>query len=161
MPDSRELPGMGRAVVPQVSAGDAVVHEPVAHRLPSLAAAVGALDQLPEPSGALRRVQPIRVGGRSLEVVDLPAPEVGTTDVPPLALSVRLKDECTLACADQYPYPAHPSLLPELSRRSSQAASSMIGPPVEVAHPPPSRRGWPAVSSNGPARARHTRRKIA
>ena len=114
MPDARELPGVRRAVVPLVRAGDAVVDELVAHRLPRLAAVVGALDQLPEPAAGLRRIQPIRVGGRSLEVVDLPAGEVGTADVPPFALAVRRQDERALACADQYPYPAHPSLLPEL-----------------------------------------------
>src|SRR5712691_5409245 len=110
MPDARELPGVRRAVVPQVSARDAVVHELVPHRLPRLAAVVGALDQLPEPAAGLRRIQPIRVSGRSLEVVDLPAPEVGATDVPPFALSVRRQDEGALARANQYPYPAHPSL---------------------------------------------------
>ena len=75
MPDSLELPGVRRAVIPLVRAGDAVVHELVAHRLPRLAAIVGALDQLPEPAAGLRRIQPIRIGGRSLEVVDLPARE--------------------------------------------------------------------------------------
>ena len=40
MPDALELPGMRRAVVPLVSAGDAVVDELVAHRLPGLAAVV-------------------------------------------------------------------------------------------------------------------------
>ena len=113
MPDALELPGVRRAVVPLVRAGDAVVHELVAHRLPRLAAVVGALDQLPEPAAGLRRIQPIRVGGRSLEVVDLPARKVGAADVPPFALAVRRQDERALACANQYPYPAHPSLLSE------------------------------------------------
>jgi hypothetical protein len=40
MPDALELPGMRRAVVPLVRAGDAVVDELVAHRLPGLAAVV-------------------------------------------------------------------------------------------------------------------------
>ena len=53
MPDSRELPGVRRAVVPLVSGGDAVVHELVTHRLPGLATVVGALDQLPEPAAGL------------------------------------------------------------------------------------------------------------
>src|SRR2546422_10020820 len=90
MPDSRELPGARGAVVPQVSAGDAVVHELVTHRLPRLAGVVGALDHLSEPAGGLRRIQTIRVGGRSLEVVDLPAPKVGATDVPPFAFGVQI-----------------------------------------------------------------------
>src|SRR5947208_12139659 len=121
---------MGGAVVPEVRARDAVIHEPVPHRLPGPAAVVGALDQLPEPAGALRHVQSIRVSGRSLEVVDLPAPEVGATDVPPFALSVRLEDERALACANQYPYPAH-------------------------LH---SFRAGPALLANGPARDRRLRR---
>src|SRR2546430_4833648 len=59
-----------RSVVPEVRARDAVIHELVAHRLPRLAAVVRALDHLPEPAGRLRGIQPIRVSGRSLEVVD-------------------------------------------------------------------------------------------
>ena len=119
MPDARELPGVRRAVVPQVRAGDAVVHELVPHRLPRRAPVVGALDQLPEPAAGLRRIQPIRVRGRSLEVVDLPAPEVGATDVPPLARAVRRQHERPLARTNQDPYPAHPSLLPGLRARRS------------------------------------------
>ena len=114
MPDARELPRARRAVVPQVSAGDAVVDELVPHRLPRLATVVGALDQLPEPAAGLRRIQPIRVSGRSLQVVDLPAPEVGATDVPPFARCVRRQDERALPCTDQDPYPTHSFLLPEL-----------------------------------------------
>src|SRR6266508_4583437 len=107
MPDSRELPGMGRAVVPLVGAGGAFVLELVAHRLPSLAAVVRALDQLAEPAAGLRRIQTGRIGGRSVHVVDLPAREMRATDVPPLALRVRGQDERTLASPDQYPYAAH------------------------------------------------------
>ncbi len=109
VPDALELPGAGRAVVPLVGAGDAVVDELVPHRLPRLAAVVGALDLLPEPAARLRRVEPIRVGGRSLEVVHLPAREVGTADVPPLALSIRSQDERALLRADENPYSAHAS----------------------------------------------------
>ena len=112
MPDALELPGVLRAVVPLVRAGDAVVGELVADRLPRLAAVVGALDQLPEPAAGLRRIQPIRVDGRALEVVDLPARKVGAADVPLLALAVRCQDERALARANQYPYSAHPGLLP-------------------------------------------------
>ena len=114
MPDALELPGVRRAVVPLVRAGDAVVHELVAHRLPGLAAVVGALDHLPEPAAGLRRIQPIRVGGRSFEVIDLPARKVGAADVPSLALSVRRQDERALACANQYSYSAHNLLLPSI-----------------------------------------------
>ena len=113
MPDALELPGMRRAVVPLVRAGDAVVDELVAHRLPRLAAVVGALDQLPEPAAGLRRVQPVRIDGRALQVIDLPAREVRAADVPLLALAVRRQDERALARANQYSYSAHPhSFLP-------------------------------------------------
>ena len=60
MPDALELPGMRRAVVPLVRAGNAVVCELVADRLPGLAAVVGALDDLSEPAAGLRRIQPVR-----------------------------------------------------------------------------------------------------
>src|ERR1700736_7031456 len=101
MPDALELPGVRRAVVPHVSAGDAVVYELVAHGLPRLAAVIGTLDQLPEPAAGLRRIQPVRVDGRALQMVDLPAPKVGATDVPPFALAVRCQDERALSCTHQ------------------------------------------------------------
>ncbi len=116
MPDALELPGVRRAVVPLVRAGDAVVDELVADRLPGLAAVVGALDQLPEPAAGLRRIQPIRIDGRSLEVVDLPAPEVGAADVPPFALAVRRQDERALPRTHQDPYSAHVVLLVEFPK---------------------------------------------
>ena len=61
MPDARERPGVRRAVVPLVRAGDAIVHELVPYRLPRLATVVGTLDHLPKPAAGLRRIQPIRV----------------------------------------------------------------------------------------------------
>ena len=86
MPDALEFPGMRRAVVPLVRAGLAVVDELVADGLPGLAAVVGALDHLAEPAAGLRGVDPIRVGGRALEVVHLPAGEMRAGDVPLLRL---------------------------------------------------------------------------
>src|ERR1700724_4698822 len=59
MPNALELPGVRFPVVPLVSAGNAVVHEFVAHRLPRLTAVIGALDQLPEPAARLRCIQSI------------------------------------------------------------------------------------------------------
>src|SRR5207247_2794046 len=127
---------------------------PVPHRLPGLAAVVGALDQLPEPARALRHVQSIRVSGRSLEVVYLPAPEVGTSDVPPCALSVRLEDERALACANQHPYPAHLHSFraSRLVFAGSSFATSTISASTRAG-------GGPAVLANGPAvrRARSRR----
>src|SRR5580765_6199638 len=98
MPDSLELPRVRRSVVPLVLAGNAIVAELVPHRFPRLAAVVGSLHQLPEPTTTLRRVQPIRVSARSLDVVDFPTRKIGAADVPPLALSVGRQDESALAC---------------------------------------------------------------
>src|SRR5207245_9524732 len=89
MPDPHELERPRRAVVPQMRAGLALVDELVPHRLPRLPSVIGALDQLPVPACVLRGIQPIGVGGRTLEVVDLPACKVGPTDVPLFALGVR------------------------------------------------------------------------
>src|SRR5205814_7329028 len=94
-----------------VSAGYALVHKLVTHRLPGLPAIAGALDQLTEPTAGLRGIQPIRVSRRSFDVVHLPARKLGATDVPPFALSVRRQDERALACANQYSYFAHLLLL--------------------------------------------------
>src|SRR5207248_8563846 len=93
MPDPRELPRMRRAVIPLVRARRALVAELVADRLPGPAAVVRALDQLPEPRRGLRRVQPVRVGRRTGDVVDLPATEVRPGHVPVASLAVRAEDE--------------------------------------------------------------------
>src|SRR5438093_11714994 len=131
MPDALEFPGAKRAVVPLVlrerlpgfrgSVVDELVALALGHAVgsrgrlarrcprlvPCLAAVIGALDDLPEPTAGLRRIQPVRVGGRALQIVDLPARKVGAADVPPFALPVRRQDERALACTNQYPYPAH------------------------------------------------------
>ena len=82
MPDARELPWMRRAVVPLVRRRAAVVGELVADRFPGRAAVVRALDDLPEPAAALRGVETVRIDGRSFDVIDLPAAEMRTADVP-------------------------------------------------------------------------------
>ena len=99
VPDASELPRMRRAVVPLMSARDTVVAELVADRLPRPATVVGALDQLAEPAAGRRRVQPVRIGGRALQVIDFPAAEMRPVDIPLLALSVRCQDESALARA--------------------------------------------------------------
>src|SRR6266571_6872973 len=134
MPDALELPRMLCAVVPLMSgegvAGlrGGVVHELVAlafrHSLwrgpfarrspwlrPSFAAIIGPLNDLPEPAAALRRIQPVGVDGRALEVVNLPARKIRAAYIPTLTLSVRRQDERALACANQYSYSAHNLLL--------------------------------------------------
>src|SRR5581483_3186380 len=107
-------------------------------RLPAPAAVARALDDLPEPRAGLRRVQPVRIGRRALEVVDLPAAEVRPADVPPASGPVRGQDERALARADQCAYPAHPRLL-----------SSGMGWLVGRTRParPPSTRSWAAFQA--------------
>jgi hypothetical protein len=53
VPDTLELPWTRRSVVPLMRAGDAVVGEVVAYRVPGLAAVLGALNELPEPAARL------------------------------------------------------------------------------------------------------------
>src|SRR5437867_12445957 len=107
MPDTLELKGAGCAVVPLMRAGLALVDELVVERLPGLTAVIGPLDHLPVPSGGLRRVDAVRIGRRSLEVVNVPSGEMGSIDSPGSALFVRRQDERTLVRPDQYPYATH------------------------------------------------------
>ena len=97
VPDPGELPRVRRAVVPLVRARLALVAEIVADRLPGRPAIVGPLDHLAEPAAALRGVEPVRVGRRPLDVVDLPAGEMRPADLPLLALAVRSQHERALA----------------------------------------------------------------
>ena len=111
MPDALELPGVRLAIIKLVrghgraSFGRCVIDELVALALghaagaglftgrrsrlmPGLAAIVRALDHLAEPSAGLRSVNAVRVDGRTFQVIQLPASEMRTADVPFLALSV-------------------------------------------------------------------------
>src|SRR5881392_2844713 len=101
MPHALEFPGMLCPVVPLMRGqrlGGRVVGEFVAlafrrawlcrlpsggsRLMPGLAAIVRALDQLPEPSARLRRVNAIGICGRSFEVIHFPARKVGTAHIP-------------------------------------------------------------------------------
>src|SRR2546428_749600 len=110
------LAGLGRGVVDELVAlaGRHAVR-PLRHatagRLPRPAAVAGALDDLSEPSARLRRVQPVRICGRSLHVIDLPPREMRAAHVPLFPLAVPRQDERTLAGTHQNPYAAHDRLL--------------------------------------------------
>ena len=56
--------------------------------VPGFAAIVGALNDLSKPAACLRRVQPVRVSRRSLDVIHFPAREVRPLDRPFLALAI-------------------------------------------------------------------------
>ena len=154
MPDSLEFPRMRRPVVPLVSAGDTVVHELITNRLPRLAAIVRPLDDLSEPTAGLRRIQPIRVSRRSLEMVDLPSSKVRPIDVPSFALGVRRQHERALPCANQYSYSAHPLVLPVGRPRLGGSFLTTSITPVGAAQP---RRLAPIVLSIGRAPDRQGR----
>src|SRR5947207_6061332 len=135
MPDSLELPRVRRAVVPLVRGeglagfGRRVVNKLVALALgravrgggrfarrssrlvPCLAAVIRALNDLAKPAAGLRRVQPVRIRRRSLEVIHLPAGKVGAAHLPLFTVSVRCQDERALSCANQYPHSTHNLLL--------------------------------------------------
>ena len=146
VPDALELPGVRRAVVPLVRAGDALVDELVAHRLPRLAAVVGALDQLPEPAAGLRRIQAIRIGGRALHVVHLPAAKMRAGDVPFFALAVRRQDECALPGAHQNSYATHTSR----SLHSSPSTECRIDRSAFRSARPRKSAGWASRPSRPP-----------
>src|SRR5262249_3785683 len=107
VPDARELPRVRRAVVPEVRAGRAVVRELVPERLPRLAAVVGALDQLAEPAARLRRVQAIRLCGRSLQMIHRTTAAERARHAPARESAVGLEDERAFARSDQDSYSAH------------------------------------------------------
>ncbi len=111
MPDAGEFPRMLAAVVPLVCAGITGILKLVADRLPCLAAVVGALDDLPEPATGLRRVNPVRIHRRTLEMIDFPTGKVWAADVPFLASFIRGQDERALACPDQHSHLTHVLLL--------------------------------------------------
>jgi hypothetical protein len=69
--------------------------------VPRFAAVIGALDDLPEPAAGLRRVNAIRIGGRTLEVVHLPPAKLRAGDIPFLTLAVGREDERALFRADE------------------------------------------------------------
>src|SRR5207302_2134220 len=56
--------------------------------MPSLAAVIRALNDLPKPSAGLRSINAIRIGRRPLQVIHLPSGEVRPTDVPFFSLAV-------------------------------------------------------------------------
>src|SRR5262245_26653160 len=102
---------MRRAVVPLMSAGNSVIFKLVSNRLPCLAAVIRALDDLSEPAAALRGIDPIGIDRRRFEMVDLPAAELRTADVPFLALAIGSQDERAFAGADEDSYLAHQMFL--------------------------------------------------
>ena len=116
VPHPLELPGMRGPVVPLVGAGHPVVGELVAHRFPGLAPVVRALRHLTEPAARLRAVDPVGVGRRPLEVVDLPPREVRAAHLPLLALPIGAEHEPALAGPHQQAYAAHLQFPPELTR---------------------------------------------
>src|ERR1700732_1196217 len=126
-----------------------VVTELVADGRPRSPTVVRSLDELSEPRRGLRCVQPVRIGRRTLQVVDLPAPEVRTADVPTLARAVRGHNERPFPGTDQHAPPGHVFIL-------SHPVSPMHGCP-SGAVPGPSRSA-PITGIVTPAHARTHRR---
>jgi hypothetical protein len=61
MPNPLELPSLGGSVIAFVITDGALEYESVAYRFPSLAAVIGALDQLTKPAVVLRGIKSIRM----------------------------------------------------------------------------------------------------
>src|SRR5262245_60700763 len=92
VPHPLELPRVRRSVVPLMCSRSAVVLELVTDRFPGGAAVVRSLDDLTEPPARLRRIQTVRVGGGSFDMVDLPSTEERTVHIPTLPLPIRRQD---------------------------------------------------------------------
>src|SRR2546426_6498633 len=126
MPDPLEFPWTLRAVIPLVGRQrfsgfrGCVVYELVALSLrhavgsrgrfprrcswlvPSLAAVIRALYDLPKPAAGLRGIDAVRLNGRAFEMVHLPSGKVRTSDIPLFALSIRRKNKRALPCPNEY-----------------------------------------------------------
>src|SRR5712671_7786188 len=96
VPDPLEFPRVRRAVIPLMSAGNAVVNKFVTYRLPRLAPVIRALDLLPEPAAGLRCIQPVGINERAFQMVNLPASKERAADIPPLPFPIRRQDESAL-----------------------------------------------------------------
>jgi hypothetical protein len=96
MPDTFEFPRMLGAIVPLVSAGNAVIIEFVPGGFPGFSAVIRALDHLAKPAAGLRSVQMIRFGGRAFDVINLLTSKVGS--VMPPAASPSSRKACPSSC---------------------------------------------------------------
>ena len=65
-----------------------VEQEFVADRLPSLAAVIGSLDQLAEPTVVLRGIKPVRIDDRARQMEDLPADKMRVAELPTLSVAI-------------------------------------------------------------------------
>src|SRR5262249_60814384 len=93
---SKGFPGSGRRAVKEFSAFP--LRESIRSRhgfsrrcsglVPGLTAIVRSLDDLAEPSAGLRHIDTVWIQRGSLHVVDLPAGEVRTANIPPITLAV-------------------------------------------------------------------------
>src|SRR5262249_32291634 len=110
-----------------------------ARLVPGLASVVGSLDDLPEPPTGLRRINPVRIDRRALEVVHLPPGEERPVDLPLLALTVGGEDKGALTGADENSNAGHLDLLYQFIAfrignlfrrdRSTRRANQFMKPP--------------------------------
>src|SRR5581483_5562919 len=107
VPYALELPGVGSAVVPLVRSRYPIVGELIPDRLPGLAAVAGALHDLSEPAARLRCIDAVRVHGGALQVINLPAAEMGTAHIPCIPFAIGRQDKRAFFRPDEHPYFAH------------------------------------------------------
>src|SRR5215472_5917216 len=79
--------------------------------VPSFAAIIGALNDLSEPATGLRRINPIRIHRRALQVIHLPSGKMRSADVPFLPLAIGRQNECAFPGSCQHSNFAHHALL--------------------------------------------------
>src|SRR5579884_346648 len=117
MPDAFELPGVLRAIIPLMRAGNAVVNKFVAfafghavgasqffgaapRRVPGFTAVIGALNDLAKPAAGLRGVNSVRSHGRPFHVINFPARKMRPAHLPSFARAVCDENERAFPCAD-------------------------------------------------------------
>src|SRR5690349_3876692 len=84
-----------------------VVLELVADCIPGRTTVVGSLDHLSEPARRLRRIDPVWIDRRGLEVKNLPAGEEWSFNRPVGPCAVGSQNKCPFAGADENSDPAH------------------------------------------------------
>src|SRR5438045_5895014 len=75
-------------------------------------AVIGPLNDLSKPTAGLRNVNPVRIHRRPFRMINLPASEMWSVDLPVFPLPIRGQNKRTFPRPDQNSYSAHRFILP-------------------------------------------------
>src|SRR5258706_15941981 len=130
MPHTLEVPWMLGAVVPLVCRERLAIPGSVVSKLaafrqghsigggsrfaaleswlkPCFTTVIRSLHNLPEPSAALRCVNPVGIRRGTFQVIHFPSAKKGTLDFPLFTCGIRRKNECAFFCPDKYACGSH------------------------------------------------------